>query len=943
MEHWQFLIQRQGDRAWHTLESPKVEILEGRYRVLARSNRPNIDVEVRVTHSSTQEVPPKRRVQKRSRRTNSEGLMAVIPYTYFKPGIWELQCSGDLMSDILGKSWQHNVYLRVLSQYAEGEVNTSGDGDNIESDSLDDTETISDSGLVTSTVEITPALEINITDDSELAIVTHSNSTSTKTLVDALEEEIIDQPVSPVWVKGETAEQILQNLIDLALPTSEPLLDDEMLEAPPLTPALPPLSLNLERTAYFAQWGQTLVINGRVELQPKADLEVEIPYLESLYSLELRIDLRSPLKSEILNQVRQPLPNEVLPFTINSTIDIPADCESKLILAEISLYGALTDVGEVIPLASNSFTITADVSELLAIRAAVIASTKELAENQNTTMTSDAPQAPESSGSLDLSLLNLVKVVQPDQSLLLSPSANKFLPPEIKPRSRKKSLESHRALDLPNMPPLPPVKTTATALLAESSTLEPTTAELATQEESVEKVETLAAIDMNQLVIKHRRVPLISSTFPYLKPLTDLSSDGEAVNSDVGDASDFHPPENSKALDITLDGFDNTTELLLGNQQYQDESVTEGAVPRRSKLIDAYVAEVATPPRPELIDEFATPTATPPRPELMDEPVASKATPPSPELMDEPVASKATLPSPELMDEPVAPTTPPPPPKLVVEGNPYSSPLITKWLQNQGFSIPEPIHLQDQDYDNDVVEPQTIPHQPQPVSLNPETPNVEFDMEIPTDWLAIAQQELDTAENLSKEYSTPSLPEPPPPPPRYPKIPLRRLTEEIVVDDVYIEPVVEVPETITVEEEVPEVPMVPEPSPLQRMSAAIVEPLPTPQLFVPEGELIAGTSVRVRVELPKVSSEVVIKLWIEDCQTRWLMDGPHLLKDLRSNSSGTLEVTTQLHVPFGCLEMRVEAIALDPQTQQESHKVTVTRTIVPPDLPTLQLDELLGI
>lgn len=109
MEHWQFLIQKQGDHSWHILESPNLEILEGEYRVLARSNLPNTDVEVRVTHSSTQEVLPKRRIFKRSRRTNSEGLMALIPFTYFEPGVWELRCMGDLMSELLGKSWQYTI------------------------------------------------------------------------------------------------------------------------------------------------------------------------------------------------------------------------------------------------------------------------------------------------------------------------------------------------------------------------------------------------------------------------------------------------------------------------------------------------------------------------------------------------------------------------------------------------------------------------------------------------------------------------------------------------------------------------------------------------------------------------------------------------------------------------------------------------------------------
>ncbi|BAY25465.1 hypothetical protein NIES2100_52710 [Calothrix sp. NIES-2100] len=895
MDNWQFLIQRQGDRAWHTLESPKGEILEGRYRVLARSNRPNIDVEVRVIHSSTQEVPPKRRIQKRSRRTNSEGLMAVIPYTYFKPGIWELQCSGDLMSDILGKSWQYNVYLRVLPFEVDEQVIISGNGNSEASDSAADISTISDNDLLFKhSVKTIPTQQTSVTDAT--ATIAAQTSSTTKAAVDVLEEDVMsDQPVSPVWVKGETAEQILQNLIDLALPSAEPLLDEELLADPPIQPALPPLLLNLDQETYVAHWGGTLTINGRVELQEKASLEEEIPYLESLYALELKISLRSPLKLEILKEVKQPLPNEVLPFTIESSIDIPADCESKLILAEVSLSGALTAIDEVKLLASQSFTITADVSELLAIATAVTTTTPDFVESVEV-------EAPERAVGIDLSLLKLVKAVPSDQSLTLE---NKFLPPEIKPRSPKKSLDSHRALDLPNMPPLPPIKPVETAILTESLTAEPKTGELATQEQSLEKVETLAAINMDQLVIKNRRASIISSTFRYLKPLTVTNSDGEAV-------SDFHSPENSQALHKTLAG-DKTNELLIGNQEYGDESVVEVALSRRSKLIDAYIAEVTSPSRPELIDESVTP--------------------------------KTTSPSPEFIDQPVAPTTAPPSQKLIIEGNPYSSPLITKWLENQGFSLPEPMEVSQPDDNTDVVEPETVDNQQAGVSLNAETTPVELnlplnldaDIEIPEDWLAIAHQE--------EEDSTPSLPEAPPPPlpPHYPKIPLPNLTQEIVVEDTYIEPEVDVAQTIPEEEPEPDVPMVLEPSPLLRMSAPIVEPLPTPKLYVPEGELIAGTTVRVRVELPRLSSEVVVKLWIEDCQSRSLMDGPHLLKNLQLNSLGRLELTTQLHVPFGCLEMRVEAIALNPETQQESHKVTVMRTVIPPDLPTLQLEELLGI
>ncbi|NJM70594.1 MAG: hypothetical protein HC862_10390 [Scytonema sp. RU_4_4] len=125
--------------------------------------------------------------------------------------------------------------------------------------------------------------------------------------------------------------------------------------------------------------------------------------------------------------------------------------------------------------------------------------------------------------------------------------------------------------------------------------------------------------------------------------------------------------------------------------------------------------------------------------------------------------------------------------------------------------------------------------------------------------------------------------------------------------------------------------------------AKITEPLPVPQLHLPPGEFISGKSVRIRVQLASASPQLVVKLWVEDCQTRWLIDDPRWLTNLLPNTSGGLEEVTHLLVPFGCLEIRLEAIAVDTVTQQESHKVSIERTVIPPGLPTLQLDEFFGI
>jgi len=115
MEYWEFLIQKEGDRTWQPLESPDVELQQGRYRILARSGRIDTEVDIRIIHQSTDEDPPKRRMQKRSRRTNSDGLMVLIPFTHLKSGIWEFRCRPDLITDLMGDSWKHTLRLQVLS------------------------------------------------------------------------------------------------------------------------------------------------------------------------------------------------------------------------------------------------------------------------------------------------------------------------------------------------------------------------------------------------------------------------------------------------------------------------------------------------------------------------------------------------------------------------------------------------------------------------------------------------------------------------------------------------------------------------------------------------------------------------------------------------------------------------------------------------------------
>jgi hypothetical protein len=802
--------------------------------------------------------------------------MAVIPFTHLKPGIWELQCSGDLMSDLFGNSWQYSIHIQVLPQEINGSWSQLGSGENVVLP--EHPNAVADGNLISPiAIEPTPTVQSNPA----------TTDLPTPTVV---EETVIDQPVNPVWLKGETAEQILQNLMEVALPTSETLLENDKVEEFSAIRPEPLLLLTLDQETYIARWGQVLTINGHVELQNKI-LAGKPPYPESLHDLELLIELRSPLGSKIFTQVRQPLPDSSLPLSISSAINIPLDWESKLILADISLYGAFTHFGEVILLASKSFTITADVTELLAVTAAAKSSQPNLLDHPSSppNAADDSPE-PAKTISIDLGLFNLAKTAQRDHSQLVHTSLNKSLTLSINSRDieetalRVSKLNKSADSRLPQLPKLPENQNPAIA------TADVVTKSTPEQEPPVEKDETVAAIapiNLAQLVIRHHRVPMLGSIFPYLKRLKALPEETMALESQ---ASEFPDVEDSRQMDTTVADDENTLELLTGDSQSQDDLEAEVTVLSNLELINAAEAQ-------------------------------EESVPPSLELN--------------------------------TESHLYSSPLIRKWMQSQGYSLPESII--------DILDQQNIPDKQPPLS----TPTVDIDsplnLDVATEIAAEAipglgditrtvsaamavVKEMETledtgAENRLEESSVSPSPESQLPPTDDLQTPSTWLAQEIVVDDTYTDVSVDVKASGLCEQKNQAIIDTSNSPPID---GGIVEPLPIPQLHVPEGELIAGTSVRVRAELPAGYPQVVVKLWVEDCHTRWLLDGPHLLTDLLPNPLGNLEVMTQLNIPFGCLEIRLEAIAFHQVTQQESHKVTVVRTVIPPDLPNL-LDELLGM
>ncbi len=739
MQHWEFLIQKQGDRSWLPLESPDVEILEGRYRVVVRSSRSDTDVEVRVVHQSS-EVPPKRKVQQRSRRTNAEGLIVVIPFTYLKPGTWELHCGGSTSDS--GQNWQYAVHLQVLAQEALLEL----------PDILEVTSTPSPGFTSNEEAAIDPA-QVESDDARTVApamATAHTeiphNPPNTGELSSLFPSEVI---------RSQKAEQILQSLLESIMPAAE-LLGGEMGEedasgvAPSFEPTsqpsagfvasegkVLPFEIALKETTYIAHHGQSLTISGQVEATTQ--IAEDTAFQEPLAAGELRICLCNPERGQVISETRQPLMNSKgLPSPFSCTIEIPADCQTQLILGEVSLYrswqedqpASASDRESV--LATQPFTITAGLEELLG----AIASDPGKADMQpqSTSVSADRRRLETASPPLNLALLELIKAPKTRQPVRFQPAANQPLPPLIDPPKPAK---------LRPEPALP------------------------------------------KFSRRDEVVPVV------------------ALQLEVADVatSDVVPdPPASETMDAAMTVSVQEDENGLGLEPVD-------ASPGLLSAVDAAFQEL------KLQYRFWTRLNA--------------------------LAGDAE----------------------------FLEPLKMESFTSEDDAIPDSVQIEAADD---------------------------------------AQQFEPDADGLA---------------------------QEIVVDDEALRP-----ESATGDHTQGQA-VLHLVSPPQTPTEVVV---PIPQLEIQRGELVAGQTILVQVQLlPLQGVPLAVKLWIQDCQTRLLLDGPRWIDDLVPDGLGNLESTFDLTVPQGSLEIRFEAIAVDSLTQQESHKVSIDRTVIPPDLPVLHsLDDV---
>jgi hypothetical protein len=335
MAFWEFLLQKDGDRSWLPLESPTVEILEGRYRVVGRSSRVNTPIEIRIAHDALTESMPVRRTQKRSGCTNQDGLVVIMPFTQLQPGDWELYCTGDLMADMMGEGWQYGVKLQVLPVVQDAEAWEPDTPAAAELSTL----SVGLSGAA-SLLPIQPAIAFAASETLAEPTLAATPQLAAFAISAAAEQSALDE--SQHRLSELNSSENLSETNPSETPSPAVILSETL-----------PLSLSLEQEMYIVRRGEPLILRGEIHSAAPDSQEL---------SLQVRVRLYAPQNAQVLFDQIYALNPAAAPMPFTCAVPLPHHYETYLMLGEVTLESGGSNA-ELI--ASQTFKVTTDLHELL--------------------------------------------------------------------------------------------------------------------------------------------------------------------------------------------------------------------------------------------------------------------------------------------------------------------------------------------------------------------------------------------------------------------------------------------------------------------------------------------------------------------------------------------------------------------------------------------------
>jgi hypothetical protein len=892
-DQWAFLLQHEADRTWIHLDLPDMVVLAGRYRIIARSLRRNVDAEISIAHTSLPDANPpnQRRTKKRAAKTNDKGFLLVLPFTDMPPGLWEFRCAGDVMSELLGDSWQHTVQLNVQPQTPTPIAAIAPEA--------------ADWAPIGPATPIVPAAPVEVHPIATIDPV-------------AAELEDIFTPIgSPIVPPTDSV-------------VPDPILGDDALSLEDLF-GDPATTVDLDPSQDLASsLAQDLAAIGQPTPEPEPDLEVDVwsaPDEQTTPAALTQLEVVSNNDETLLDW---------------DATSLMRPAASAPPIAATGYDRAATDGDDDFSVFDELFsTTTAPASDLSELNALLGDDTESIEDDSPDVITFTDADAmavtAETDHPIDLALEPDPVGAHPTPAPSLWGIGTRTGAHDVQgivPESTAEAVPPIAATPITT----PPTNITASpanvAALIDASDILPAAAETLTATETI-----APALASGNGELPYLTIDLDPSFYNFrggevLMIYGQINAETLPVVIDQGElvvnlidpqtatqVAEYRQTLDRQALPLTIAAplsvpAGLNVQLLVGEVALWDDGVEELA--QQTFTAMAAVADLMAVIDPNIVaEEF----------EKAPKVVPTGGDAPLPPVdfaffnligdAPENAAELAPLKKRESMKDVELPGATP-------ESFGTIAPIDE--LDDSIFSI------DDIELENPLapVSPESDLDPADPTALITSTSG----QPLPDDWFDLAADDQPaspqpTDEVAVVESETIAEPEAIAEPPI--EVPISNpdpAASEVVVDD--LPEALPTPQTVA--------------TPGNPLLIPADQPIPEPTIeIVDDGELITGQSVRVRVKLPNILPKLYVKLWINDRQSRTLMDGPRWMVDFMPNGRDELETMTQLTVPFGSLEIQIAAIAVEAATKRESYRTAIDRTVIPPnledDLPELSFDE----
>ena len=806
MENWEFLLQRKGDKSWLPLESPTVEILEGQYRLAARSALSNTLVGIAIAYRPLADVRHQPLQQKIAKRISHDGLLIVMPYTNFPPGLWQIDCvAAESEADSGGENevsaWKKTVKFDVIpvSQDSGADWQYSND---LEEEDLETPNEIADD-VHTNALGIVQTEPTPLSYSSPILDIAEQRSTE---LVQSMFEEFAlfnDELDEEENTDGQDSNQDL--LSDSSVLEK---LELEKLERPSVAepveinaPLQPRILLRLQQPQYIVNEDNSFNLTGDVYI--KGEIEVS---LKDPQTLDVVFNQRYP----ITNTNDQNKQTGAIPFALQ--ILVPPPSEIQVLIGEVQIhphpdFSQDSDVFVTQQAIAVSYPASRVLPEL-------IKEAQNYSPQDNSLHSSPTNQESISDASYSQFPQSFPQVAPPREQRSPSPSTN------VKPTSPL------------SLPPLPSNKTKAR------------------QGEQLEQKRSNSSLSLPPLPTLKNKVsnqdfedpaPTISEDYPQSFPQADFN-DLQRETLQIDD--DLQRIEIDPEIPV-LETTEDEPELLYS---FEEE------LPQNYEELLEQPLHLQQPASRDRNNRFLSKLQT-----LSAEAIASQ---------------KANQRTEELLLDKFVP----------------SDPLVNQTLTNQDLT----------DASIDLDKPNDLPRTIAEVTSLAE---LDHELDIEFDRLLAPEDNLILNEYVWEDPIDPNT------------FPVNPTSSSVAS---------------TLSETAQAIRNLQEASP-QALSDQ--EPIPIPEILIAEGEIISGTPMLITVRLPASVPKFFVKFWIKDLQTRIIVDGPRWLLDFSAvPNTNFIETRTNISIPLSSIDVAFEAIAIEAQTQRESHKVRIIRSVAPPNL-----------